>query len=135
MSGVLGLTGGNCYHLHTTVGESGVDESGEETQEATFRSSGNVSLHRTRVLPVAESQAIVGGSSAKIDDESKEQQTHDRKNLDTGKAELGFSIYGDGENVQADDNNDQDGDPCCDVDILGTVPVLNDNRGGGDFST
>jgi len=69
VSWVLSLTSGNRYHLYTTIGESSVDQSGEETQEATFGSSGDVLFHGTWVLPVAESETVVRGSSTEIDDE------------------------------------------------------------------
>lgn len=105
---VLGLTGSDSNHLDTTVGESGVDKSGEETKEATGVASADVLLHGARVLPVTETETVVRWSSTKVNDESADQKTENGDDLDTGKNEFGFTINGDGEDVETDDDDDDD---------------------------
>ena len=79
------------------------------------------------MLPEAESQTVVLGSTAKIDDEGQEQEANNRYYLDTGEDEFGFTIDLDGEDIQADNHNDDYRDPGSNVDISGTLPVLDDD--------
>ena len=73
--------------------------------------------------------------SAEIDNEGHEQETDNGDELDGCEDELGLAINGDCEDVQADDKHDDKGDPSCDVDVVGTVPELNDSRCGRDLCT
>ena len=133
---VLGLTGRDGDHLDASVGEGGVDEGGEETEEASGVGVGaDVQFHRTRVLPVPEADAVVRGRSAQVDADGHDQQADDGDDLDAGEDELGLAVDGNGEDVQADDDDDDDGDPRRDVDAHGALPELNDERGGGDLRT
>ena len=87
------------------------------------------------MLPETETETVVRGSTAKINNESHDQKTNNCDDLDTGKDKFGFTIDGDGEDIEADDDDNNYGDPCCDTDIGCTVPVSDDNRGGRDFGT
>jgi len=79
------------------------------------------------MFPEAESQTVVCWSTAKIDDESREQQANNRDYLDTGKDEFGLTIDLNGEDIQADNHEDDYGDPGSNVDVSGAVPVLDDD--------
>lgn len=92
LSWVLGFTGSDGDHLDTSVGESGVDQSREETEEAASVAYANILLHGTRVLPVAESKAVMAWCTTEVDNESKNEQTDNGDDLDTGKDEFGFTI-------------------------------------------
>ena len=112
---VLGLTTSNGDGLDTSVRKSGVDERGEPTQEATFRSICHERLHRTRVIPVAEADAVARRTSTEDEDEGQDEEAGDGDQLDTGEDELGLSVDGDGKDVQGEDEDDDDGDPCRDL--------------------
>jgi len=87
------------------------------------------------VLPETETKTVVRGSTAKINNESHDQKTNNCDDLDTGKDKFGFTINGDGEDIEADDEDNNYGDPCCNTDIGCTVPVSDNNRGGRNFGT
>ena len=61
------------------------------------------------------------------------QEPHNGDDLGTGENEFGFTIDGNGEDVQANDEDDDDGDPRGDVDSDGALPELDDERCGRDF--
>lgn len=81
------------------------------------------------MLPVSESESVVFWSTAKINDESHDQKTNNCDDLHTGKNEFGFTIDGNGENVETDDENDNEGDPNSDADVIRAMPVSDDDRG------
>ena len=64
------------------------------------------------MLPVAESLWIVGGSSAWVDNQRKEEKGNGRNDLDTREDGLGFSVYPNGEDVQIDYGHHDHRDPC-----------------------
>lgn len=133
MTWVLCLTSSNRNHLHTAVSEGSIDQCREETEETASRASTDIFLHGTWVLPVTETKTVVGRPSTKINDEREDDQSNDGKNLDTGKAELSLSIDRDCKYIQADDEDDDQRDPSCDVDTNGSVPKLDDDRSRRDF--
>jgi len=71
--------------------------------------------------------------TAKVEDEGEEQKANNSDDLDGGKAELGLSINGHSENVQANDDDNDDGNPGRNVDIVGSMPELDDSRSCRDF--
>lgn len=87
------------------------------------------------MFPVAKTETVAVRPTAKVDDERKDDETDDGDDLDTGETEFGFTIDGDREDVQADDENDNDRDPRGDVDTHSSMPELYDDGGGRDFST
>lgn len=133
-TGISGLTSSDGNHLNTAVRESSVDEGGEETKEATSAAGGDVLGHGTRVLPVVEAKTTLGRTSAKVNAECHDQETDNGDDLDRGEQEFGFTIDGDGEDIQAHNEHKDNGDPGSDVDVDSTGPVLDNDRRGGDFS-
>jgi hypothetical protein len=133
LAGVLCFTGGHSHHLHTTIRERSIDKSGEESQESSGGSSTDIGLHGTGVMPVSESQASLFWRTTEIDDEREDQETDDCDDLDTSEDEFRFTIDRNGEDVETEDDSDDDGDPCGNIDIPSTVPELNDNRGSRYF--
>src|SRR6186713_2169906 len=69
--------------------------------------------------------------TTKVNDKSQYKQAHDSYNLDTGKDKFGFTIDRNSEDIQADNEHDDDCDPCRLVDLI--VPIGNDDSGGRDF--
>ena len=70
----------------------------------------------------------MGWTSAKVDDESEDEQADYGDNLDTRKDEFGFTIYGDGEYIEANHKYKNKRYPCRHIDPLSSIPELNDNR-------
>ena len=62
-------------------------------------------------------------STSQVNNERHDQKTHDSDDLDTGKYEFRLSIYLDGKDIQADNENDDDRDPRTDADVFGTFPL------------
>lgn len=69
-------------------------------------------------------------STSQVNNESHDQETNDGQDLDTGKYKFCLSIYLNRKDVQADNEDDYDGDPDSYADMLGPFPVLDDDRGG-----
>ena len=127
------LTSSNSDHFHTTVGESRIDKNRPQSSESSSVTVADVFLHGAWVFPVAESQSIALGAAAKVDDEGQNEQSNDGNDLDTCKDKFGFAVYTNRENVQTDDEDDDDRDPCGEID--GVIPIFDQDRGGSDFST
>ena len=68
--------------------------------------------------------------AAKINDERQDEQPDDGDDLDAGEDELRLAIDLNRKDVQADDQNDDDGDPRGGVDGIRARPVVDDNRSG-----
>lgn len=132
-SRVLSLTSGHGNHLYTTVREGGVDQGREQSEEPTCVAKSNIFFHRTWMLPVSEPEPVTGWPSAKIDDESKDDQSHDCDDLDTRETKFGFSINSHCEDIQANHQNDDERYPSGNVDVHRTIPELYDDRRGRDF--
>ena len=130
---VLGFTRSHGDHLDAAVREGGVHQSREQTQKPAGIPGSDVRFHRPGILPVPESQAIVRRPSAKVEDQSQQEQTDDGDDLDASEAEFGFTIDRHGEDVEAHDHNDDDGNPCGNVDVLGTRPELDDDGRRGNL--
>ena len=78
----FGFGCGDRDEFHSLEGEGRLDEHAEETEEATgvLVRGDEVFVHGSRVLPVSESASIMIGSSAKVDDETEENETGDEDN-------------------------------------------------------
>ena len=87
------------------------------------------------MTPVTETQAVVRWPSAKINDKGKDDQTDDGDDLDTGETEFSLSVDRYREDVQANDQEDDNGDPSCYVNASSPMPKLNDDRSCGNFGT
>ncbi len=133
MTRVFCLASSHRNHLHTAISEGSIDQCRKETEETASRASTDIFFHGTWVLPITETQTVVGRPSTKINNKREDDQSNDGKNLDTGKAKFGLSIDRDCEYVQADDQNDDQRDPSCDINTNGSVPKLDDDRSRRDF--
>ncbi len=87
------------------------------------------------MLPVAETPTIVIGSTTEPDDDTSDEKTNNGDDLDGGENELGFTVDGDGKDVQADDEDEDERNPDSWVVLSFCVPELDQKSGGGDFST
>ena len=72
-------------------------------------------------------------STTKINNESHYQKSDNGDDLDAGENKFGFTIDSNGEDVQADNQDDDEGDPGGDIDVISTAPELNHDGGSGDF--
>lgn len=78
---------------------------------------------------------MVVWSTTQVNNEGHDQEANDGDDLDTRKNELGFSIDLNSEDIQADDQSNDQRDPDCNTDMVGALPVLDDDGGGRDFGT
>ena len=67
-------------------------------------------------------------STAEIDNESHEQQTNHCDDFETGEDEFGFTVDLDGEDVQAEYEKDEEGNPYSHRNVVCAMPVLDDDR-------
>lgn len=74
-------------------------------------------------------------STTKINDECHDEQTNDSDDLYTGKYEFGLAIDCNGEEIEAKNKDDDEGDPYCNTDVLSALPVVDNDGGGGNLST
>jgi len=58
-----------------------------------------------------ETETLLSWNTTKIDDKSEKEKTNNGDDLNRGKYELSFSVYAYGEDVQADNKDDDDGNP------------------------
>ena len=134
LAGVGSFTGGDGDHFGAAVGEGGVDEGGPETGEAAGVAGADVLFHRA-FFPVAESAAVVVWGTAEPDNYTAEEETKDCYDLDGCEAELGFTVYGYGEDVQANDDDDNDCNPHSLVDLPFCIPETDNDGCGRNFGT
>lgn len=76
------------------------------------------------LLPVAETEAVVGGPAAEEEHGAEEDEREDGEDLDAGEPEFGFAVEGDGDGVEEEDREEEDGYPDCN----GTIENLNEDR-------
>jgi hypothetical protein len=81
---VLGFTCSNTDHLYTSVRESSVDECRPKASEASGVTRANVFFHRT-LFPVSETPSVVVWCTTKHNDETQDQETNHRYDLDGGE--------------------------------------------------
>jgi hypothetical protein len=108
--GVHGLGGCDDDGLNANVGETGVDESTEESQEmasvsfnvvvvseGTLKRKILASFHTIqiiktyRVSPVSETDSLMVGCASSGDDDGDDYQTQETDNLDRGGDDFGFT--------------------------------------------
>ncbi|SPQ18434.1 b29f935e-0d0f-448a-93c7-e4b30d5efc30 [Thermothielavioides terrestris] len=109
--------------------EAGSDKRGPVGGEAPRRAGPDVFLEGARVMPVMEPDRSAGGCAAGHDDDAHDHQAEDRDELDAGEPELGLAKDRDGEDVQQQNHEQDDGDPDGRRD--GRVPVLEQDGTGG----
>ena len=84
------------------------------------------------MIPISEAQSVVSWCASQVNDKRKNQQANDRNDLDGCENEFGLSVDRNRENIQAEDNHPDDGDPSSCSDL--SVPEPDDNGSGGDLS-
>lgn len=83
------------------------------------------------VLPVLETDLLAIRSTSSSQNDSEDDQSDDGEDLDTGEPEFALSVDpGTGE-VDSQNDYQADGDPDGVVDLF--VPVVDEDRGGGQF--
>ena len=128
----MGFGGGHPENLSSQKGVSGADQDRPETGETAQRSvdilvldkSAGVTLYEVNSVifltgmrgprethPVTESETVMGGSATQIDDETEDNETDNRDDLDGGEPELAFTEGAGAQKVDDDDNDTGDGDP------------------------
>lgn len=79
--------------LGADEGEGGVHHDAEEGQEAAFRPGDAQVLHEApRLPPVPEPDGLVVGAPARADDNAREDQAHNRHDLDGRKPKLHLAV-------------------------------------------
>lgn len=86
------------------------------------------------MFPKPEAETGVVRSSSKVNNESHYQQPNYGDDFDSCEDKFGFTINGDGKNVEENNENDDDRYPSSNIDVVCTRPELDDDRGGGYFS-
>lgn len=144
LAGVLDLADGDTDDLSSCEGEGGLNKNipeGEEAPEgsadaADWLASDRIRRpeelgHRAWVLPVAETDAVTGGTATEVDDERGDDQDDNGDDLDETEPKLGLTIVLDTEEVDAEYEDEENRDPSGRIDAC--VPVLDDDGGGRDF--
>jgi hypothetical protein len=81
-------------------------------------------------MPVLETLHIMIGAASAGKNERQQDEADDDNDLETRKPELKLAKEADAEVVDADDDNQEDGDPDSGIHLLSRTPVL-DNQGSG----
>lgn len=84
-------------------------------------------------MPVACSNVapVVCGDASTIDDNSKDDESQYSNDLDQRKDKFDFTISSNAEDLYANKEHQEDGDPNADVYVR--TPILNGYRGGRQF--
>ena len=72
-------------------------------------------------------------STSQIDDDGEDEQANDGDEFNAGEAELSFTIDGDSEDVEGDDDADDEGYPGGDINAFGALPILDYHGCSGDL--
>ena len=83
-------------------------------------------LECARGVPVAESLGVMVGATTAGEDETKQDETEDDGNLDTGKPELEFTKEFDAKVVNQHDGDEENGDKDTRIDLFRFHPVFDD---------
>ena len=134
---VLRFTCSNGNGFDTAVRESRVDQGGKEREEAPKIGSVGIRdidrLHRAICLPVVESVAEMGGTATEDEDKRHDQEADDGNDLDRSEAEFGLAVDAYSKDVETNNQDYNQGNPCCNVYALRAGPVLDNERCGRDF--
>lgn len=74
-----------------------------------------------KTYPVAETETVMGGSAAQVNDEASDNEADDCDDLDRGEPELAFAEGAGAQEIDYDDHDASDGNPDSVVDLV--VPV------------
>lgn len=91
--------------------EAGAGKCTPVREEFTSVSRGHIWLECAWVFPVPESDCLLVWGAAAHDDETNEDKAHDGDQLDAGEPELRLAEEGNAENIQAESDEEDDGDP------------------------
>lgn len=118
---------------YTNEGEGRVHKGSEEAQEVTSRTGDAVVINPgTRVIPVAEANGLVVGTSAGGDDDGGEDEADEAEDLDGAAHDLGLAVPAHAEQVAKEDEGEgyRDDDGGCYV-----CPIRHQNCGRGSLGT
>ena len=125
----MGFGGGHPENLSSQKGVSGADQDRPETGETAQRSADILVLNKStgvtlyeviflagmrgprETYPVAESETVMSGSATQIDNETEDNETDNRDDLDGGEPELAFTEGAGAQKVDDDDDDTGDGNP------------------------
>lgn len=108
-----------------------MDEDGPESDELSDCAGHEIRCECAWFFPVAETDSVVGWSSAEVDYDGEDDEADYRDDLDGTEPELAFSEELHGEKVQRGDADPGNDDAVGDVEV--GRPVLNDQSGGSKF--
>jgi hypothetical protein len=91
-----------------------------------------IGAYRVTLFPVSETESIMVGTTTKEENNTEHDETEDSEDLDRTEYKLCFSEERNSNDVQCENDEQDDGNP--DSDGYALSPVLDDNRGGGNFS-
>ena len=113
--------------------ESGADEGCPVRGKPAGGARCQILLESSGVVPIVESQPLMVRSASQHDDETNNDEPHDGDELDTGEPELGLAKDLDGNNIQDQVDNKDDGDPspCGNW----RFPVVEEDSAGGRFGS
>lgn len=120
---VLRLTDCDTDQFGTQVGEGGGDHSRPERQEAASIALQDIMVEGTGALPVAETLAIVVGTTTQHEDEGEQDNSKNDDDLERGQPELEFTEEAHAKVVDAYNCNQQDGDPDSSIHFILWQPV------------
>lgn len=88
-----------------------------ETEELSQRPWNTGVLHKgTRVSPILETVSSLVRTSSGSQDDTEDDEAHDRQDFDRCEPELAFAIYSGTSKVYSKDDDEADGDPDAIVD-------------------
>lgn len=126
---VLGLSNGDTDKFGSEEGEDSRDHGGPNSKEATSRASGCVRLERARGFPVPKPNRSVPWNATGGDADHENEQSNDDDDLRRREVELKLAEELDTKVVDANDNDEEYGNPDTRVDSIGRKPILNDQSG------
>lgn len=131
---VLGLAGCDTDQLSAKVGKSGVDHDGPEAKELTGSTIHVKSGKSAGVRPVLEAGSLSIGATTAGNDQGEKNYANNDNDLDRGQPKLKLAKELDATKiVDAEDDDDEDGDEHTRIDLLTGNPVLDDKSGGGEL--
>jgi hypothetical protein len=128
---VLGLTDGDTNKLGAHVGEKSKHEGVDKAAELAEVAADLVRLECTAVHPVRETETLLPGHTAEVDDETQEDEAGERDDFHERQPKLDLAKPLDAETIDGNDEDDKDRDPGGRVDAR--VPKLDDEGGSDDL--
>jgi len=128
----VGFCGGHPENLSSQKGVSGADQYRPETGETAQWSADILVLNKStgitlyeansvsflagmrvprKTHPIAESETVMSRSTTQVDNETEDDETDNRDDLDGGEPELAFTEGAGAQKVDDDDDDASDGNP------------------------